>query len=942
MARIIPLVEIKWEHFSRSHEELEKKVDGVLEQYAATPGPEFVWSHVVVGTFGAGKTQFLFHVFNKALEKGLLPLYFLAEDLFGEIIRGEVETAWLPGNVADLVAEKVSKAKDSISKGDRLALTDILNPQTENATRMMDQLIDRFAHKDASSLKGVLLLDELEQQYRTLQAKVRVDERSPLRAWLERKNHLRFLALAPVGIYEMGGADQTRVGRLVIPLVDITYVREKYFPQDVGKANACWWLSRGKPRHLFKAVERLKDVEISSLETSQAYHIISDELDPIGQEPSKVPPAVLESISATKYTSILDLAPIEGQTARRFCIDMNKFDAGLLAEKLIDALKVGRGNSVLISSYFGVVSRALSDDHGFTYLSTDELAELLALALDLLLEYEHASPGVKDSLREIMSAYEGVRQPILYVSLAPLWDMKETPKQLPLSVREVREAFPFPIMNPIVKNYIPEDIKARWEGKGSPIWKWEEGSITVLFFASWRDFDSYSETDEFSSLALPEGSGVLYILPTDQQEGEKRMVHEWLERNGKLAKAVAPPLPAGFLLSSAGEIQQNIPGDLSKVLSDFQENNEDVILSRKARIYSEAIHDIVKSHLPRPTAFCKEIPPYSDTIWGKAQIGNRAIAIPGCALAFGGLNPVEKALAIQLRELFRGGREGRGAGFLHPFLGRAGHVSIADNLLPHYDRKRELRDSEPITRMRDYFGTLERELADLARLVPLNDFVKLENEEDRNRLLEAFWRATRGELDDTGLGELVERLEMEVVPVASEASTLEMQAIKHLGIAGVDFEDAEKVVRAKDGLGKLSQQANDVIQDKSSGAFVLRSLYKLFISELIDNVERNVRNLRSALGAVRGSLDDLNNASEDLRNNFWQCTKATQFAELKEDDIKAMISQEVQVDGTVTLHELETHARQATASLETLSERFSTLENSLGKLGTAFGGIKEG
>ena len=939
MVGIIPSYKVRWEFLSEKHKDLEEDLDKIFEEYSGTPSPGFKWPYVVVGVFGAGKTQFLYHIFEKSLQKGFLPLYFIAEDLFGEIFKVS-EGDRTPGMLSKLALMKVKKAREAIAKSDKETLEEILNPAHKDEQKeMIKDLLDHFASRDVDGAKTVVLVDELEQQYKPLQDVVRAGERSPLRDWLERKDCLKFLALAPAGIYEMGGADQTRCSRLVIPPVDVAYIRQKYFSKNPSKANACWWLSRGKPRHIFKAFEKLKDVDAYSMDASKIYFFVRDELDSIGQDPSSVPPANLEELEADKYHYLLDLAPVEGETGRRYCINVDELDTALFAEGLIETFKLKREDAVIISYYFKTVVKALSDEENYAYIDPKDLPELLALTLDLLLEYEHGSPGVKERLGDLMGLYEGFKDPILHVYLPRLWETRETSRELLLSIEEIRRTFPFPIMNPMIKGYVLEDIKKKWEGQGLPIWRWEVGSITVLFFASWRDFERYSQTDEFLDLTLPEDRGVLYVLPVDEPRGENPSLLQWLERNGKLEGAIAPPLLTGFLLSLAGEIKEWIPGRLMETLSTLQENKEDPILSRKVRIYSESINELVKDSLPKPMPFCVGTPSDAETIWGKNQIGERGVAVPGIALAFVDLNLKERELVAQLQELFKGGREGRGVGDLHFSLGRRGHVSIATRILPRYERG-ELKDSDPVSRLRGYFKG-ERELAELARLVPLPVFLKLEDEEDINRLLEAFWRGIRGEFSYEELDELVLWLERDVVPTIDEAIDLEREATESFGLEGIDFEVAKDIMRAKDGFKKDLQGAKRAIEDKGGGAPLVKALYNIFSIEL-KNEESRLRALQDQLRKAKDMLDKLKEAGVNLKNNFWECRNAVQFVGLREEDIEKSISKETSFKGRFKLQELREEAEDGKNWLERISRGLNELEGSIGELNDVFSGLKEG
>ena len=172
---------------------------------------------------GAGKTHLLYHVFDKCGEAGFLPFYFSAEDLFGGIFKVDAETR-TPGKLSEIASTKVNAIVNALEGGDERTLRRLMNPRDRVDLEFMTQsVVDRFCKCDVGELKLVLLVDELEQRYRPLQEAVRTGERSPLREWLERKDSLKFLALAPSGTCEMGEADQTRCRRIVIPAVDVEH-----------------------------------------------------------------------------------------------------------------------------------------------------------------------------------------------------------------------------------------------------------------------------------------------------------------------------------------------------------------------------------------------------------------------------------------------------------------------------------------------------------------------------------------------------------------------------------------------------------------------------------------------------------------------------------------------------------------------------------------------
>lgn len=938
---VIARYQIDWQYLSKDHEEIAKKLSKILDHHVNEQLDHLAYA--IIGTFGAGKTQLLYHIFKCAKNKQLLPLYFIAEDLFREVI-SSTDKVFTPGNIYTFIEEKVGNIKRALSENNVEIVRKILDPRGKlknDVPELVNVLIKDFSRPDVNGTKVVLLIDELEGQYGVLQEKVQTRDRSPLREWLESINYVKFLAFAPAGIYELGGADRDRVKRIVLPPADIEYVRENLI-KDIGKSNACWWLSRGKARQLFKACEVLKE-KSNIIEADAASRIIKMELDSIGQAPTQVPAAETSRIDPSKIPFLLYLCPIKGETAKRYVIDINTLDTGELADKLIEAFDVRKDNAILISEYFRRTVKALSDDKGITYIEDRDLPEMFCLVFDHLLEYEHGSPELSATLGEILNLYERVKKEgaALYGIIGILWELKETIWQLPLTIGEIRKAFPFPTMNPIVKNYIPSEMKKKWEGKKLPVWKWTEGDISILFFASERDFMNYSEKDEFLSLTLPNGKGTLCLFPTGEMLKEKKPLFNWLEKNEKLKFIELPPLLSDFLLSAAGEIEGEVPGDLHLYLKSFKENKEDILLSRKSEIYSEAINEIIRSYFLRPNAYSKGTPPDAVDVWGKTKIRDRDPMVAGVALAFADLTSKQKQLLAEIMELFKGGREGKGIGDLRPLLPSGGLPTLADDLLPRYGRRRELKDSEPISRLKGYWRNHERgELVELARILSLEHFLKLHSDEDMRRLLEALWRTVRLEFDFKGIETLIQTFEKDVLPVLKECHKLERDGVSNFGLSGINFEAKENLVKAKDGFEKLLKVAQAAVVDEGSASPLVRYLVKIFMRAL--NVESDIRELESFLSSAKRALEELNAAGNNLRKNFWEYSKATKFLGMSEENIGELVSKQMKIGGTPTLQKLQNEATENKEYLERINTSLGQLNNKLDELYRVFDKMMEG
>lgn len=228
MEKIFADIDIEWKPLSNDHEKLESFFIKILDSFLKDE--EIHSSYLISGVFGQGKTTFLYHICKKSVEKGMLPIFVIARDIF------EIINANDYGEVKIEIDKIVTNLKNFLQAKDFPKYQEyIKSMSSESQEKLLDfykKNYDNISHFD----KVIFIVDELEDVYKKLKEKAGSD---PLRTWLEGKSYLKILALTPSGIHDLGGADESRLIKWNIPPVSIEYIRETT-GFSTGKANALW------------------------------------------------------------------------------------------------------------------------------------------------------------------------------------------------------------------------------------------------------------------------------------------------------------------------------------------------------------------------------------------------------------------------------------------------------------------------------------------------------------------------------------------------------------------------------------------------------------------------------------------------------------------------------------------------------------------------------
>lgn len=913
----------KWEILSTDHEKMELYFEKVLDDFLK--GDDVHPSYLITGVFGQGKTTFLYHILRKSVNKGVLAIFVIARDLFEKIEAKDY------GEVKEKINRILEQLKIDIQNGNfsqyRQFIKSLSSKSQDELIKFYQENLDKILKSD----KFILLVDELEDVYRKIKEKAGPD---PLRTWLEDKSYLKILSLTPSGIYDLGGADESRLIKWNVPPVSIEYIRNK-MGLSAGKANALWWLSRGVPRHIIQNLRRLREIS-----EKNGDYIISEtlkSLERIGKEPGRVNAVEISALSDhSKIRYLINLIPQEVQPYNGFLItkELDEGELSNIFQRMFNLVREEeRELALIVAHYFKLVAMTISDENFTAYIDEDEINEFMELVLDILLENEYKKPVVEKQMTKLLEISEKLKtEPNLLLTTLITTHPQgisfgEINKKLPFTIDEIRRLFLLPMANPVIKSN-PDDAFREIESKGLPVCKNDD----FMFFASYRDFEKYLATDEFRNTILPESKHFVILLPEDDFKHFEHGIRTpttkneqfltWLLEQGKLKVVKSPPQIKKFLLSLYG-YESKVPYNIDSIAENVRAS-QDILLKKKFELYYKALNDLIEDNKPIPKHFFKEKPEpkgLSD-VWGYKQLKEDNVAVAGLSLSFYSLPPSDKTNLISLRELFRT-KERRGE--LADIKVGKGLPTLADDLLPRKDRRGMIVDAPSVEDIKNFWSKDEKEGLDkLSRLLDLSDFKKLSEDVNYKRMLEAFWRATRDEFDTEGIDEIKRRLE-EIIKKLEFIQKVESEWNRNLKLRLI-FGDQENIVKSLDGLKKL---VNLTFEKK-----LPKFIHKLYLDATLNKIETPVNKLYSDIQRISKKVENLEKEISDIIEYLLDRKEILDFIsnKLSFDYIKQELEGLKIIDSDLEISDAGWEIDERLRTAETIFTKFTELERKLNEL----------
>lgn len=748
-------LDAEWLPLSEQHKKHLQHLEEILSAYLK--GNRNVPAVAVVGPYGQGKTQLLFHILKSVIAGGGLPVYTHADRII-KLLNEKVgkDTRVLPSDLPKYLKEAMLKELKNI-RNDQSRKNILFTDQ-----QIIDYLKDRLPN-DLGTKPMVLLIDELEQAYQSLQDKIETSDRNPIRSLLDPKEIYTVLAFAPRSIYEYelgatlgeGEAESSRLSILSLPTFSPKELKEFLDVPSRGLANFIWWMSRGRARHAIKA---LQESQKYALGEPRGFRFFIESMGKISGVPCFDLDALMDTKGkfVTNWKDIINLVPSstrdEEEWALLFRIDGN------FAPKAINFFgKLGFPGkySMILSEYLTILLRAISNEDEEATIRKKDALSLVRSTYELSLEHTYDEEFISVLQKELD---ELQTDPSLKYSFpdimeeAGIAERTKLSEFLPFDFDKLLQFFPFPLSSPQLPGTSRNAVDKWLDDLGDYSLAEDEESLTsILFFRDFEHFKRYHQRrkHKFVEQALPERRLTsILLLQGEYSSTQLPPVALWLRNQGRLnIRRVRPSLLADFLCNALFLIQPDfdqprllLRKEIESLRDKFRESG-DRATARKIFHYWSALDELVRS-------VSQTLPGASKTLIyeRKGVAFESAYERQKSAEAF--FHPFSLAFFAEDTEALRGLAQLRSWSErsdrpLNAYLPEESGYRTAVRFLPTTDRKGVPRQSDSVGTIQIFFKDRVANLESLADSVSKEEFQMLADDELSRFLLGAYYESKR-------------------------------------------------------------------------------------------------------------------------------------------------------------------------------------------------------
>ena len=547
-----------------------------------------------IANYGSGKTQLLYHLFKSTWEKGGVGIYTHLENIIPTQKIG-------PLKYADYLKELVNEEVDLLRKG---------------KSKLMNGKVRDYAISHMKQINSfiALFVDEIEQQYKSLDETVETGDHSPMREVMARVNNgeagfYLALAFAPVSFYEFskGEAQTNRFLPIILPITKPETFRSVF--KEIGIGNLIWWMGRGRYRGILRTQDIFTDNvpninEISKKELQDVCYYMGS----IGG----VPPLEFESIERIDDFSIfrdflIHLEPKESggeihsgniKLIKKCLLYNNEKDnLNNILEKSLKSSEISKVTD--ISYYLSIILDGLSTSDGKIplFINSNDWKELLNMVEDIILEFEGENRLPSEDLKRLQDNITNFSYEIRS-NAESTSDLKECYCITPTFLRTL---FPFPISSPnLLTDKKIEELRETL-GDQTYLGKEELNGRYVFFFLNENKIRNYLVQESKSFLKETK----VLVAVNLGKEGNVAMpkLSQWLRKEGRL-KIITPTRILSDFLVSFFYWMRNEKGESIPISSLFEKLTESQSIpekekARKIAYYNSRVREYLNSELPK-------------------------------------------------------------------------------------------------------------------------------------------------------------------------------------------------------------------------------------------------------------------------------------------------------------------------------------------------------
>jgi len=746
-------IEDEWLPLSDQHKRYLEQICAYIEELSK--GNTDIPRLAIVGPYGQGKTQLLFHIMKLIFKNGGVAVYTHADRIVKLIeTKCGPDGAILPSDLPELVREGILADLKHLNKQDELLL--VKEPEILNYLR-------KHVTDESSPKFSVILIDEMEQAYELLQRRVKTDDKNPIRSLLDSGKIYTILAFAPRSIYEYklgaafgeGEAERSRLDTLYLPPVSSQEIKRFLDVPDKGFANFLWWVSRGRARFLIKARQQSQNY---SIRQQRGFQSFAEAMGNISGVPCFDLDAIIDKSGkfVSNWSEVLNLAPtVTSEDKDRALLFKVEGDFDRKAAEFFGKLGFSGTHSLSLATYFYFLLDAVSGEDGQAVIKKKDALALLRATYELTLEYTFHEKLIS-RLQEELDKLQG--QPDLRYSLSDMMeeaDVAESMKPskvLCFDFEKLLDFFPFPLSSPQLPGAVKEDVNKWLSGLPDlPLAEDQESSTVVLFFKDFAHLKQYCENEKHSFIekVFPEKVRTsILLLQGEVSSKDLPAITRWLQNQERLSiKKLRPSLLADFLANALYLLEPNLRQPQPQLRSQLEilrkrfEDKNDRATTGKIFRYASALNELVCS---LPTELAGSITSFKYERKGVAfegefsrQQGTEAFPYPFTIAFFDRDTEGLRALA-QIRNLAE--RTGKP---LFDFLPERGGYRTAVRFLPTINRKGVPEHNDSVEAVRLQYGGKITHLEELTGFVSKDEIANLVEDDLTKYLLQSCHEAYR-------------------------------------------------------------------------------------------------------------------------------------------------------------------------------------------------------